>query len=1081
MEKWISALVIAAVCAMALPAGAELMQPFNLRCEYRINPLGIDAVQPRLSWNLRSDLRAQHQSAYAILVAGTKAALDQNQGDFWDSGKVESGAAIQIAYNGKPLASHQACHWKVKAWDQDGKESPWSEAASWTMGLLAPADWAGAKWVGLDTDDATEGKGPSLKSGRWIWYPEGTPQSNAPVGEAYFRKVITLSETAVSKATWFIAADNEATLYANGKRVGVWSDFKTAGEFVLTDFLKPGANLLAVEVKNAGDNPNPAGLFSVIQIAFASGDPMTISTDDSWKSAKAKEAGWETAGFNDGAWTAAKDLGGNGMDPWKKISPQDSRVLPARMIRKEFDVDTPVRRATAYLSGLGLSELYINGQRIGNDVLSPGCTEYNKRVFYVTHEVLDKINAGKNALGIWLGNGRYFAPRATEPTATRSFSYPKMLFLLQLELEDGSVRTIVSDESWKVTANGPIRANNEYDGEIYDARMELPGWNTPGFDDAQWQAAKLVQEPGGVLSAQMAEPIRVTKTLLPIGITNPKPGMYIYDMGQNMVGWCTLKVNGPQGAVVRMRFAETLKPDGTLYLDNIRGAKVTDEYVLKGGGEEIYEPRFTYHGFRFMEVIGYPGEPTLKTVEGKVVNDDVENAGNFECSNKLVNQIASNIRWGVEGNYRSMPTDCPQRDERQGWLGDRSEECRGESYLNNIAALYAKWVCDMHDAQREDGSVSDVCPAYWPLYNDNVTWPSSFIIVPGMLYDQYGDMRVMERHYDGMKKWIMYMTKYLDNDIMPKDNYGDWCVPPEEQHMIHSKDPARKTPGDFLGTSYFYFDCKLMARYATLLGKQQDADEFLALAERLKTAFNKKFLDENEGKYANGAETTCVLPLAFGLAPDNVREKVFNRLVDHIVNVGKGHLATGLIGGQWLMRTLTDNGRADVAFTLASQSTYPSWGYMVGKGATTIWELWNGDTADPAMNSGNHVMLVGDLNIWLYQNLGGIRPTAPGFKEISLRPSIVAGLDYAKVSHNSPYGQIFSYWEKSGGKLRWQVTIPANVTARIVLPVADMAAITESGKPIAEAAGLKFVEKEGDLPAYTAGSGLYTFEMPAPK
>jgi alpha-L-rhamnosidase len=432
----------------------------------------------------------------------------------------------------------------------------------------------------------------------------------------------------------------------------------------------------------------------------------------------------------------------------------------------------------------------------------------------------------------------------------------------------------------------------------------------------------------------------------------------------------------------------------------------------------------------------------------------------------------------VRGNYRSIPTDCPQRDERQGWLGDRSEESRGESFLFDIAALYAKWVGDMHDAQRDDGSVPDVCPSYWPLYNDNVTWPSSFIIIPGMLYEQYGDLRVIERNYDGMKKWIEHMSGYLVDDIMPRDNYGDWCVPPEEQHLIHSQDPARKTPGDFLGTAYFFHDLNRMASYADLLGKPQDAEQFRALAERLKTAFNNKFFNPAEAVYANGAATTCVLPLAFGLVPEDARERLFNRLVDKIMIENKGHTSTGLIGGQWLMRVLSDHGRPDIAYTIASRSDYPSWGYMVNKNATTIWELWNGDTADPAMNSHNHVMLVGDLTTWLYSYLGGIRPAEPGYEKMVLRPMPVPGLDYAKVSWRSPQGQVFSHWTRADGKFTWRVTVPVNTTATVHVPTTDPAAVLEGGQPVAHVEGITVEAPQPGAAVLTLGSGQYTFEAP---
>jgi alpha-L-rhamnosidase len=653
---------------------------------------------------------------------------------------------------------------------------------------------------------------------------------------------------------------------------------------------------------------------------------------------------------------------------------------------------------------------------------------------------------------------------------------------MRIEYQDGTSAEVVSDPAWSLSTDGPIRANNEYDGEDYDARMEMPGWSAPGFAAAKWQPVQGVSAPGGMLAAQMIAPIRITETLKPITLTQPKPGTWIFDMGQNMVGWCRLKVSGPRGTEVQLRHAETLKADGTLYLDNIRGAKVTDTYTLKGKGTEVYEPRFTYHGFRFVEVTGYPGKPSLASIEGEVVHDDLESAGDFACSNPLLNRIYKNIVWGVSGNYRSISTDCPQRDERQGWLGDRSAESKGETYLFDTAALYAKWLQDMADAQKENGSVSDVCPAYWPLYNDNVTWPSSTIIIPGALREQFADEGIIASHYASAKKWMDHMAGFITDGIISRDSYGDWCVPPEDPKLIHSNDPARKTNKALLATAYFYHDAMLMARYATLLGKADDAQHFTALADKLKTAFNSKFFHADTGQYDNGSQTSCVLPLAFGLVPDGQRERVFDHLVSKIMTESKGHIGTGLIGGQWLMRVLTAGGRPDLAYTIAAQKTYPSWGYMVEKGATTIWELWNGDTADPAMNSGNHVMLVGDLGIWLYENLAGIKsdPEQPGFKHIIMRPEPVSDLQFGKASHRSPYGLIASDWQKQAGVFRWKITIPPNTTATVYVPAASAECVTESGKPIVQARGVQLLRMEQGRAVVGVGSGNYTFQSSTP-
>ena len=761
----------------------------------------------------------------------------------------------------------------------------------------------------------------------------------------------------------------------------------------------------------------------------------------------------------------------------KQSASTEFRTLPARMLRQEFEVKGKLKRATAYVSGLGLYELYLNGARAGDHVLSPGLTEYTKRVLYVTFDVTKQVAAGRNAIGLILGNGRYYAPRVKVPIPMRTFGYPKAILQLELEYEDGSKATIATDETWKLTTGGPIRANNEFDGEEYDARMELPRWARVGFDDKAWGAAQVVSAPGGALAAQMAEPLKVTETIQPVKVTEIQPGVFLFDLGQNMVGWCRLRVTGPKGAQISLRHAETLKEDGSLYVANLRSAKAADLYTLRGGAPEVWEPRFTYHGFRFVEVKGFPGKPGPAALEGRVVHDAMSKTADFSTSNAVLNQIHHNIFWGVRGNYRSIPTDCPQRDERMGWLGDRSTVSRSETYLFDVAAFYSKWATDLVDAQRPSGSIPDVAPAYWVLYNDNVTWPSTFLQVPSMLYDQYGDLRVIERDYPAMKKWVDYMRGFLKDGIMPKDTYGDWCVPPESPKLIHSLDPARKTAGPLLGTAYYYRMLGLMTRYARLLGKQEDAAGYEALAARVKAAFHKTFFNPGSGVYGNGTQTSGILPLMFDMAPAQNRKPVFDALIRRIEQESQGHVGTGLVGAQWLMRTLSDNGRADVAYEIATQKTYPGWGYMIEKGATTIWELWNGDTADPAMNSGNHVMQIGDLGVWLYEYLAGIRPDPdkPGFKHILIRPYPVGDLKFVKASHASMYGRIATSWKREGNRFQLDVTIPPNTTATIYVPAKDAAAVTESGQPAAKAKGVKFLRQDAGAAVFTAESGAYSF------
>ena len=1070
------AAAIAFVFSLAAPAFG--LQPLDLKCEHRTDPLGIDIAQPRLSWTLKAaskSARAERQRAYQIMAASSQEKLRHNVGDLWDSGKVEDSRSVLVPYAGKPLASGQHCFWKVKVWDQAGRESSWSRPAHWSMGLLKRDDWK-AQWIGLDEPESKV----TFANASWIWFPEGAPEKAAPLGTAFFRREFRIPPgRVVSSAKWLIAGDNSARAFVNGKEAGSNANFKAVTALDIAAFLNEERNVLAVAVENGGSGPNPAGLIGRVEIQFDSGEPLVIATDAQWRSTLEKFDNWEARNFDDSTWLAALVIGPVGMQPWGEIGMPENRVLPARHLRKDFEIVRTVSRATIWCSGLGLSELYVNGKRTDDDVLSPALTEYNKRVFYVTRDVTGFVRRGANTLGVLLGNGRFYAPRSSVPISTRSYGFPKLLLQLKLEYADGSSELIVSDESWDLSTEGPIRENNEYDGEVYDARMELAGWSQPGgFErSGQWMKARRVSAPEGELRAQMIEPIRVTETLKPISMKEVSPGTFIYDMGQNMVGWCRMRVSGPAGTVVRLRHAETLKPDGTLYMDNIRGAKVTDTYILKGGRREFYEPRFTYHGFRFVEITGFPGRPSLDSIEGRVVHDDMERTGHFACSSHLLNKVITNTVWGFRGNYRSIPTDCPQRDERQGWLGDRSEVSRGETYIHNTAAFHTKWTQDMADAQNETGSVPDVCPSYWPLYNDNVTWPSSIAMIPGTLRQQYGDLAPIERIYPAAKKWLDHMSGYITNGIISRDNYGDWCVPPEDPLLIHSKDPARKTDPALLASAYLYWDARLLSHYATLLGKTEDSQNFDQLADRLREGILRKFYSEEKGYFANGSQTSCVLPLAFGLVPDSGRDKVLNRLIEKISSESRDHVGTGLIGAQWLMRTLTRNGYGDVAWRIATQDTYPSWGYMVRKGATTIWELWNGDTADPAMNSGNHVMLVGDLVAWAFEDLAGIQPDAqtPGFARINMRPELPGGCDWVRASYKSPHGVVLSEWNRAGDRFTWKLVVPPNTTARLSIPAGAPESIRESGKALARAKGARPVAFENGRQVVEVGSGRYTF------
>ncbi|MBP1224161.1 alpha-L-rhamnosidase [Flavobacterium sp. 1355] len=777
-------------------------------------------------------------------------------------------------------------------------------------------------------------------------------------------------------------------------------------------------------------------------------------------------------------WKSTRWIGYEKASPGDSIS-QYSR-LSARYLRKEIDLKKKVKSAKVYIMGMGLYELYINGNKIGDQVLAPVPTDYTKNVKYNVFDVTSQFQEGKNVLGTILGNGRFFTMRQDyKPYKIKTFGYPKMALQLFVEYTDGSKDVIRTDDSWKIKTDGPILSNNEYDGEEYDARKEMKGWNTTNFDDKKWLSAEYVQEPGGFYEGQMSANMKIKGEVKPISITKTPKGTYILDMGQNMVGWLQLKVKGNAGDKITMKFAESLQKDGSLYIANLRDAKTTDIYTLKGEGEEVWEPRFIFHGFRFVEISGFKTKPGLENFVGKIVYDDIATTGTFDSSNPTMNQIFKNAWWGISGNYKGMPIDCPQRNERQPWLGDRTTGAYGESFLFDNQTLYAKWLDDIKNAQTIDGGIPDVAPAFWRYYGDNVTWPGTYITVADMLYHQFGDKKVIEKQYPSMKKWMDYMEEnYLVDDIMTKDKYGDWCVPPESLELIRSKDPARLTDGELISSAFFYQLLNIMKKFAVIAHAEKDIAHYDDLTSRIKKAFNDKYFNTAKNNYANNTVTANLLPLTFGMVPAELQQKVFENLVHEVEVTKNGHVSTGVIGTQFLMRTLTNFGRGDLAFKLASNKTYPSWGYMVENGATTIWELWNGNTADPAMNSQNHVMLLGDLLIWYYENMAGIKsnPETPGFKQIIMKPDFNAGLTYVNASYESICGTIKSDWKKSKSKLDWKITIPANSSALVYLPASEASAVTIDNQKLDKAFSTSY-KLEHNYLVLNLSSGSYSISV----
>ena len=708
--------------------------------------------------------------------------------------------------------------------------------------------------------------------------------------------------------------------------------------------------------------------------------------------------------------------------------------LAARYVRKEFEIDKPVKQAIAYVAGIGLHELHVNGVAYNREVLLPMPTDYRKTVLYNTYDITSSLT-GKNCIGLVLGNGRLFPMRQNKPYKAPVFGLPKCRINILITFEDGTTRRISTDEKWKITADGPIRSNNEYDGETYDARKELTGWDMPGYDDRAWQNAERTAIPLGTLRAQMAPGMTMQPMTKP-----PTCSGNIYDFHQNMAGWIAFTPTGREGDTIRIKYAEKLNPDGSLYLDNLRDAQSEDIYICgKTVNSKEWHPTFVYHGFRYAQVTGPATE-----VHAYTVSDDMQTLGRFECSDTTLNQVMRNAWWGIYSNYKGMPVDCPQRNERQPWLGDRTMGSLGESFLFNNERLYTKWMRDICESQREDGVFSDVSPAFWNYYNDDVTWPAALPFGCDMLWRQYGNREAIDKSYPYIKRWLQHLLEdYQTDGIITKDTYGDWCVPPESLELIHSQDPARKTDGSLISTAYVIRVLQLLEQWGC------EAAYWKPIREAMTNAFNRHFLTVREGTsqvpghplypdsvfYGNNTATANLLALSFGIVPEQYRQEVTKNVVENIILKNNAHVPCGVIGISWLLRGLSDNGFSDIAYMIATQKSYPSWGYMAENGATTIWELWNGDKASPRMNSGNHVMLLGDLITWCYQYLGGIRQTGQAYKHIVLRPDFsIQDCSYAKVSYDSPYGTIESNWKKTLQHVEWDVRIPCNTTADICLP-----------------------------------------------
>lgn len=863
--------------------------PVRLRCEYRADPLGIDVPKPGLSWIIppSPECRGQVQTAYQILVASSDQNLAEDEGDMWDSGKVETDRSANVPYEGIALASGRKCFWKVRCWNGGDVVGAYSAPAVFEMGLLDPSEWQG-KWISAD--------------------------------------------------------------------------------------------------------------------------------------------------------------GG----------------ISSPLLRMAIHIDRPVARGRVYICGLGYYELIINGKKVGDNLLDPATTYYHNdqpfklhsRVLYVTHDVTELIRRGENAVGVMLGNGWYSAEPDVPPSPSHRQPYgdvPVLLAQVNLEFNNGDRASFFTDENWK-WSGGPILYNDYSNGEVYDARLEQPGWDGPGFEDSHWRQAKAVEGPDGELKAQTVPPIKVMDTIKPVRIVHVDADRCIFDFGRHFSGWTRIRVSGPMGTKITLKHGAEVTKDGyldarsnlyNLYCTHI--ARQTDSYILGGEGEEAWEPRFTLHGFRYVELIGLPGTPTLETVRGRHVRSSVEVAGNFECSNELVQKIHDIVCRTFSSSMQGFPQDAADRSERVGWLGDPIPE--DFMYNFDTAAFWSKWAMDLRDSQKPNGDLPVICPLHWrttgDFYSNMPVWKSTYPIIVWYVYLFYDDESILAEHYRGMERLADYFASMATDHIITA-GLGDHMEP---QADGTSSSSPKRTPSALTSTAYYYYDVLVLSWSAEILKKRNAAQKYRELADEIRNAFNTRFLDRETGNYATGSQSSNAMALLFDLVPEDVEKAVVQNLITDIETARDGHLFTGMLGTNALVQVLPRHGAAELMYRIATQKTFPGWGYMVESGATALWESWDGD---PETQLSRNMKLFGSIGKFFYREIAGITSAAPGFRRILIRPRAFGDLDFARASLETVRGHVSVEWRLLDGGLSLNVTIPVNATAEVWLPKRGQggATVTEGGETV---------------------------------
>jgi len=1093
--------ILTAAAGLAAQQPATTAGPMNLQVDNLKAPLGIDDPAPHFSWHLQDPAAGAKQTAYEVQVASNPVLLNQDQADEWTSGRVESDRSIDIPYAGPQLKPSTRYYWRLKLWNAEGKSYPASEASWWETGLLNQDAWK-ADWIGYETpEEATVRRAPA----HWIANPDAkTPAvGNGPEQRFDYRTMVTLAKP-VRFAALYATGQDAVSAWINGTQVLTkdplppykqmpWKKFVRAE---VTKDLAAGANSIAIEALHFVVNPNGMAtddappMIATLVVEYEDETWATFASAPTWKTAIHATDGWQQKTFDDSGWKAVEE--------WHPLSPRRSESLgdpwipdSVKALRHDFTVSSPIKSARLYATALGDYEMFLNGKRVGDQVLAPGWTDYRERVVYQTYDVTSQVADGKNVIGALLAPGWYETPLEWfQQPNNYGVTPPALRAQLRIEHTDGSVEWIATDSKW-VATESEIRHSELYDGETQDGTKRMPMERSslsPHLSTAAWPSV-IVSEPAPVrIVTQDFPPIRVERTLEAKSLTEPKPGVWVYDFGQNFSGVERLRTNGPAGTDVRMRFAEILNPDGTIYTENLRTARVTDHFILGGKGSEEFTPQFTFHGFRYAELTGLPTAPDQSAVTGLVIHTDAPFTAKFSTGNAMINQLWSNILWGQRSNFVGVPTDCPQRDERLGWMGDAQVFWRTASYNMDLAAFSRKFAADMRGTQVGTPFYGIFSPGtVSPNAGWAAAWSDAGVIVPWTSWLQTGDTTIIEQNWGAMTKYLDAIA--TDNpEYLWKNNYGqpfgDWLS------------PEGKTDEVLIATAYWAYDATLMQQMARATGRTADAEKYAQLFERIRAAFQKQFVrtdgfvdgadnsasqfgvinNPNAKSSGGDTQTGYVLALHMNLLPENLHTAAAKRLVDKI-HANHDLLGTGFLGTPYLLEELTKAGYTSLAYTLLLDTRYPSWGYMVEHGATTMWERWNGDQMlnDPSMNSFNHYAY-GAVAEWMYRDAAGIdtTPLDPGFHTVVLHPVFDARLGRLSFDYDSAYGPIHSDWTVTGSTAEWHLTIPPNASGWLPLSANEAARYTLDGAPLVKSRGAS-AGSLGGSSGFRLAPGSYTF------